>query len=436
MTATGRSGTAIVALLAVVLAGCAGTPSSDPEPSPGQTTDPVSAPETDAPSPTTSSTRTIEVFFSHERRGDPCEDVFPVHRDVPLAAPLRGALEALLSGPTSAERADGYGGWFSEATADLLDGVRIEQARALVSFRSSLPQVIPNASSSCGSTALLAALDATATQFSEVDEAWYDLEGDRAAFYGWLQLVAPDDEPVAAPSPTNPPTTAPPTSDPVTTPPRPPSWPALDGTEWTTLPPEAGNVVALTFDAGANGDAVPSILATLEAAHAPGTFFLTGQWVIAYPQLSSAISAQHAVGNHSLSHPDLSQLTDDAVIAEVVGAQDAITDGTRNDPRPWFRFPYGASDTRTLDLVGGLGYRSVRWTVDTLGWQGTSGGNSAALVVERVIDSLRPGAIVLMHVGSNPEDGSTLDADALPEVIERTRAAGYTLVDLDDVAAG
>jgi ABC-type sugar transport system substrate-binding protein len=36
-----------------------------------------------------------------------------------------------------------------------------------------------------------------------------------------------------------------------------------------------------------------------------------------------------------------------------------------------------------------------------------------------------------MHLGSNPEDGTTLDADALPDVIERMRAAGYTFVTLD-----
>jgi peptidoglycan/xylan/chitin deacetylase (PgdA/CDA1 family) len=39
--------------------------------------------------------------------------------------------------------------------------------------------------------------------------------------------------------------------------------------------------------------------------------------------------------------------------------------------------------------------------------------------------ALRPGAIVLMHVGANPDDGTTYDADALPTLIDRLRAAGY-----------
>jgi peptidoglycan-N-acetylglucosamine deacetylase len=72
-------------------------------------------------------------------------------------------------------------------------------------------------------------------------------------------------------------------------------------------------------------------------------------------------------------------------------------------------------------------YVAVRWTVDTLGWQGTSGGRSVASVVERVRQGLRPGAIILMHIGANPNDGSTLDADALGQVITLIRSQGYRL---------
>ena len=66
--------------------------------------------------------------------------------------------------------------------------------------------------------------------------------------------------------------------------------------------------------------------------------------------------------------------------------------------------------------------------MDTLGWEGTSGGQSVPTVVSRVLANLRPGEIVLMHVGSDPDDGSTLDADALPTVISNLRARGYSFV--------
>lgn len=76
-----------------------------------------------------------------------------------------------------------------------------------------------------------------------------------------------------------------------------------------------------------------------------------------------------------------------------------------------------------------LGYGSIRGTVDTLGWKGTAGGQSVASVRARVVAALRPGAIVLMHVGAAPH-GSTLDGDALLSVIRAVRARGYRLVGL------
>jgi peptidoglycan/xylan/chitin deacetylase (PgdA/CDA1 family) len=71
--------------------------------------------------------------------------------------------------------------------------------------------------------------------------------------------------------------------------------------------------------------------------------------------------------------------------------------------------------------------------VDTLGWKGTSGGMTAAKVVNRVLAGAAPGEIVLMHVGANPKDGSTLDAKALPTVISKLRARGYHFVRLSRV---
>jgi peptidoglycan-N-acetylglucosamine deacetylase len=131
-----------------------------------------------------------------------------------------------------------------------------------------------------------------------------------------------------------------------------------------------------------------------------------------------------------MTHPHLPALPDQAIRDEVQGAEQRIL-AAGADPRPLFRFPFGDRDERTIAAVNDLGYVAVRWTVDTLGWKGTSGGMSAQKVTDRAMNALRPGEIVLMHLGANPEDGTTLDADALPDMIERMRAAGYTFVTLD-----
>ena len=196
--------------------------------------------------------------------------------------------------------------------------------------------------------------------------------------------------------------------------------------------PTTQKIVALTFDAGANDAALQSILDTLAANGVPGTFFLTGNWVNHFPSGPALIyNAGHRIGNHSMTHPDFTTLSDAQIAAEIGSAQRTI-EAAGADPLPFFRFPSGARDSRTIADVNAAGYAAIRWTVDTLGWQGTMNGTRGPdFIVQRVMASAQPGEIVLMHLGSNPDDGSTLDAAALPQVIAQLRAAGYGFVTLD-----
>lgn len=256
----------------------------------------------------------------------------------------------------------------------------------------------------------------------------------------------PSDAPAPAPSGTVPAGPAPlptvPATEPAPEPPAPPApeppapeppapFPAaLAGRDLEVIP-GAGPVVALTFDAGANSAGLPGILQTLAATGVRGTFFLTGNWASANPAgVAAIVAGGHRVGNHSMTHPGFTGLADSAIGDQLVRAQQTIQAGG-GDPRPLFRFPFGERDARTIATVNAYGYLPVRWTVDTLGWKGSSGGITAQIVADRALSRLQPGEIVLMHIGSNPDDGTTLDADALPGMIERIRQAGYGFTTLD-----
>ncbi|MDT0164405.1 polysaccharide deacetylase family protein [Actinotalea sp. AC32] len=249
---------------------------------------------------------------------------------------------------------------------------------------------------------------------------------------------APAPGPTPEPTPEPAPEPAPPPAPPPD--PAPPAPPATDdlpqawrGVDLERLPTSAREI-ALTFDGGASDTAVASILATLDRYDAPATFFVTGAFARSYPDAVRAVAAAgHPVGNHSDTHPDFTVTTSAAIRAELAAADASIGALTGAPSRPLFRFPFGARTPEDIRVVNDAGYVPVRWSVDTLGWKGTSGGLDAATVHRRVVDGLQPGAIVLMHVGSNPDDGTTLDADALPGIIEEIRARGYTLVDLRDV---
>jgi peptidoglycan/xylan/chitin deacetylase (PgdA/CDA1 family) len=196
--------------------------------------------------------------------------------------------------------------------------------------------------------------------------------------------------------------------------------------------PTGKKIVALTFDAGANADGLPAILATLAGQHVPATFFLTGDFARRYPAwVRSIVASGYRIGNHTATHPHLPPLSDAAIVAQLTTARTQILAAGGSEPKPLFRFPYGDRTSHTIAVVNGAGYIAVRWTVDTLGWEGSSGDITASTVISRVVNAARPGEIVLMHVGSNPDDHSTLDADALPTVISKLRGLGYGFVTLD-----
>jgi len=193
------------------------------------------------------------------------------------------------------------------------------------------------------------------------------------------------------------------------------------------------HVVALTFDGGGNADGAKGVLTTLRRANVPATFFLTGHFVQSFPRLARAIGRRYPVGNHTVDHLDMLRLSPAAERREVTRAAMMIQRATGRNTRPYFRFPYGSRNSRTLRLVNALGYASVRWTVDTWGWMGLSQ-QSVPGAIRRVTDNLLPGEIVLMHLGSS-RDRSTIDSNALPAVIRLVRARGYRFVTLAGIRA-
>ena len=196
--------------------------------------------------------------------------------------------------------------------------------------------------------------------------------------------------------------------------------------------PTSRSVVALTFDAGANADGLNTILTTLADRRVTATFFITGQFAAEHPaQVRAIVAGGHRLGNHSMTHPHMTAMSDAQIRGELDRAFTAIRAAGGADPRPFFRFPFGDRNARTITTVNANGYAAVRWTVDTLGWKGTSGGSTVQSVLDRALSAARPGEIVLMHVGSNPDDGTTLDALALAPMIDQLRARHYSFTTLD-----
>ena len=159
-------------------------------------------------------------------------------------------------------------------------------------------------------------------------------------------------------------------------------------------------------------------------AHARSTFFITGRFVHDHADCAAEITKHgHEAGNHTWSHLDLTQQSDNVVRDEIVRAERAIVHASGQSPRPRFRAPYGIRDERVLKIARNLGYRSIQWTLDSL--DGVEPAKSSQFLIDRVTsksDAELDGTIILMHVGVR----ST--ADALPTIIANLEARGFRLV--------
>lgn len=189
---------------------------------------------------------------------------------------------------------------------------------------------------------------------------------------------------------------------------------------------DAGSkIVALTFDAGAASDSTPQILDVLRKRNVKVTFFLTGKWVEQNPKLAKRIAEEgHELGNHTYSHPKLTSMSEAEVLEELLKAEKIIKQATGEDPRPFFRAPFGARDQRILDIVAKRGYFSVYWTADSFDWKEGIADNE---VRDRVFSVISPGAIILSHAGSSVE------ARVLPSVLDEIEKRGYKAGKLSDV---
>ncbi|MFN7161230.1 MAG: GerMN domain-containing protein [Candidatus Gracilibacteria bacterium] len=131
---------------------------------------------------------TLTVFFSKKSavaNANDCSAVVSVSERVLDKATPQRALLKLLQGPTAAQQ--DATSFFSVKTAGLLKSVKIDKDTVYVDFRD-MRNIIPNASTSCGSQSLLAQLDTTLKNFPNVKKTIYAIEGSPTTFYEWLQI--------------------------------------------------------------------------------------------------------------------------------------------------------------------------------------------------------------------------------------------------------
>ncbi|MFZ2255481.1 MAG: GerMN domain-containing protein [Patescibacteria group bacterium] len=137
-------------------------------------------------------TMDIDIYFQTLRDNanlEDCGKVSRVTRTIPMTdAPATAALEQLFLGPTAQEKSDGLLDFMiTDNMGDALNRVFVEDGVAYLDW-DDLRQLIPSASSSCGSVGFLRPIEATLLQFPTVTKVIHAIDGQPAIFYEWIQM--------------------------------------------------------------------------------------------------------------------------------------------------------------------------------------------------------------------------------------------------------
>ncbi len=182
----------------------------------------------------------------------------------------------------------------------------------------------------------------------------------------------------------------------------------------------SGNYVALTFDDGPHPSHTPRLLDILKQRNVKATFYVVGTNVSRHPHIIRRMLAEgHEVGNHTVNHPNLSQMGDDGVRRELDGVITAMRSAAPNYRMRTMRPPYGALTQRQREWIfREYGYPTIMWSVDPQDWRRPG----ASVVTQRILSNTRSGGIVLAH----DIHGATIDA--MPATVDGLLGRGFRFV--------
>ncbi|MFI9274251.1 polysaccharide deacetylase family protein [Kitasatospora sp. NPDC052896] len=178
--------------------------------------------------------------------------------------------------------------------------------------------------------------------------------------------------------------------------------------------------VALTFHGQGDPDLATALLETAEQHGARLTVLAVGTWLDEQPQMAKRVlDGGHELGNHTLNHLDINGLPPERAFQEISGCADRLRALTGSTGR-WFR-PSAAqfASDEVLRQARLVGYQyCLSYDLDPIDYSDPG----ADAVEDRVLDTIRAGSIVALHMG-HP---GTLEA--LPAILDGLADRGLTAV--------
>jgi peptidoglycan/xylan/chitin deacetylase (PgdA/CDA1 family) len=186
-------------------------------------------------------------------------------------------------------------------------------------------------------------------------------------------------------------------------------------------------VVAITFDDGPNPIFTAQVLEIFREAEGKATFFMIGEQMDKHPEMVKKVVEQgHEIGNHTYTHPKLSQLSLAECLAEIERTEKLLEELVGQKPVV-FRPPYLDYNQDTIlimqqkdyPMIGALNMEAQDWEMP---------GVDHILVKSR--DCVKNGSILIFHDGYG-DRSQTIEAVRI--LVSELTSQGYQLVTVSEL---
>ena len=181
----------------------------------------------------------------------------------------------------------------------------------------------------------------------------------------------------------------------------------------------SNETILLTFDDGPTPESTEIILRVLKEYKTKALFFCVGNNVRKYPDLVEEIINQgHLIGNHTLNHKQLTQLTYTESINEINSYTLLLKEQHKYDVK-YFRPPHGKFKLNTPSLVKKCGLTNVMWSLLTYDFKGDI--KEVKLAVDKY---LQMDSIVVLH---DSVKSAKIIEDSMKIILESANKKGYEI---------
>ena len=183
--------------------------------------------------------------------------------------------------------------------------------------------------------------------------------------------------------------------------------------------------IYLTFDLGYEAGYTENILDTLKEKNVKACFFITAHYLNTHPEIvKRMIEEGHDVGNHTVNHKSMPEISDAEIKKEVRDLHTAIYEKFGYEMK-YIRPPKGEYSERTLQLCNEMNYKTIMWSFAYDDWEESKQGREE-YGKKKILDNLHPGEVMLLH-GTSKDN-----MNILGECIEKAQNEGYEFKKLEE----